>query len=375
MTFAGGTFDGRYVYFAGIASSEVARYDTHGAFDSVSAWSVYLLDTIPEEFAGMSFDGRYLYLAPDEAASDDYFLRYDTQYAADGAGFTNRLAWVAFTPSATTELDFAGTVFDGRYVYYVPRGYDDGFDYTTPGVVVRYDSQYATGDASVSSFSDQAAWATFAPTQISASASSFQGGVYDGTYVYFIPSGGDATALLRYDPKGNFDVAESWSTVDLSTIGGSHYGGAGAVFDGRYLSIVPVTGGYDALQYDTKRAFESSSFVPYAVPGSVSGTAYGGGAFDGQNAYFVPQGGPSLGASSGTNITRFDKAGSFTNAASWSTFAPSSIGASAFQGTVFDGQYLYFAPSGMSGSSIFARYKARGSSVFPTLPAFHGSFY
>src|SRR5262249_39743795 len=64
--FAGGTFDGHYVYFAPFLSGVVARYDVGKDFDDPDAWSVF--DTGSElgaqGFIGAVFDGQFVYFVP-----------------------------------------------------------------------------------------------------------------------------------------------------------------------------------------------------------------------------------------------------------------------------------------------------------------------
>ena len=88
----------------------------------------------------------------------------------------------------------------------------------------------------------------------------YQGGIYDGKYMYFVPitNGSHYHAkVLRYDTALDFSSSFSWlaydaeNTVPLTnTIG--YYG---AIFDGKYVYFVPWFNGDDEhgkiLRYDT----------------------------------------------------------------------------------------------------------------------------
>jgi hypothetical protein len=139
--YAGGVFDGRYVYFvpyindALSPSGEVLRYDTQSSFESTSAWTAYDVDSFAAGgYWGATFDGKYLYFAPNDSLE---VLRYDTS-----APFATASSWSTFdlgTSGIATNLSrFAGAVFDGEYVYFVP------YQYASPekAQVVRFHARY-----------------------------------------------------------------------------------------------------------------------------------------------------------------------------------------------------------------------------------------
>ncbi len=91
--FGGAVFDSRYIYFVpyGDPSGQVTRYDTNGQFTNQSSWSFY--DTASQNpnskgFAGGVFDGRYIYLVPAfwGAVSPGQVTRYDT--TGDNASYS-----------------------------------------------------------------------------------------------------------------------------------------------------------------------------------------------------------------------------------------------------------------------------------------------
>ena len=61
--YAGGAFDGRYVYFAPSSSGDILRFDTLGALSDLGSWSTFAAATKlgAAAFSGAVFDGRYVY--------------------------------------------------------------------------------------------------------------------------------------------------------------------------------------------------------------------------------------------------------------------------------------------------------------------------
>jgi hypothetical protein len=125
--------------------------------------------------------------------------------------------------------NFVGGAFDGRYVYFAPRG---------SAIVARLDT-------TAKRFASIASWATYDVTRVVASGdvggAEYAGAAFDGRFVYFVPTGGGATILVRYDTQSTFTDDCAWSTVDLAKYAGD--AGAvsyvGAVFDGQYLYLIP----------------------------------------------------------------------------------------------------------------------------------------
>ena len=206
--FFGAMCDGRYVYFSPQCNTAgrhgtALRYDTHGGFDDPGSWSAYDagrtsgLDTTG--YYGVACTGRYVYYVPG--------------YDGDGGGGS-------------------GAVFDGRHVYYVPYG-----DNTA---VVRYDTE--------SPFDAGASWESRDVAGTSGlDCRGFDGALFDGRYVYFIPfynGGADESGfhceLLRYDTSMDFADGEAWSAVDGSLLAPPNPGGFnGGAFDGRFLYFAP----------------------------------------------------------------------------------------------------------------------------------------
>jgi hypothetical protein len=226
--------------------------------------------------------------------------RHDTT-----ASFTTGASWSTYdldTLAAGTK-GFFGTAFDGRYVYFVPD-----YDVGPFGRVVRYDT--------TAPFGASASWSTFDVATVSENAKGFQGAAFDGQYVYFLP--GETSFLARYNTHAPFNVGTSWEAFDVGAL--SATGFRGATFDGRYVYLAP----------------RSSASPGHGV------------------------------------LARYDTTAPFASASSWSTFdtTRANANATAFQGAVFDGRYVYLVPD---NGSVAARFDAKTPPALP--PGYGSSFF
>ena len=310
---------------------------SYSALTDQSKWSTFdvtTLNSAAAAFAGAAFDGRYLYLVP----TAHVVARYDTL-----AAFTTSASWSTFdmTTLNASIPTCEGAAFDGRYVYFAPS-YDSG-------TVARYDT--------TATFTATSSWSTFDATTVDNNARFYAGATFDGRYVYFVPAGTAQPAVVaRYDTQVSFTSASAWSTFDLAAINGAAMGFRGAVFDGRYMYLIPYfsstvdDGGSDVsglvVRYDTTSPFTTSNSWTIFDTGTVNGQARGfaGGAFDGRYVYLVPRQGPGSGQPS--LATRYDTTLAFDTTAAWSTFDVTNVnaGASGFIGAAFDGRFVYYVP-------------------------------
>jgi len=232
QAFQGGTFDGRYVYFAPYVSSVVARFDTQGDFTSATSWSTF--DMGHNGSDGAVFDGRYVYF--NATAGSSAVLRYDTQ-----TSFTQAASWSTFSASAMGITQAGLMAFDGRYVYLVSlstwQPTVDGGTYAP--TVARYDT--------LSPFDGPTSWAT-APGP-GFGGQELRNGAFDGRYIYLVPS--QDGLLMRFDTQASFSSPGAWSAFDTTTLDANAAGFLGAVFDGRYLYLVPAQNGVVA-RFDAK---------------------------------------------------------------------------------------------------------------------------
>jgi len=233
-SFAGATFDGHYLYLSPYgegAGGVVARYDTTAAFTTPTSWSAFDTTSVnpnAKGFYGAAFDGRYVFLVPFLIGTNTWngtIARYDTNAAFDVGASWSTFATNTVSP---TLKGFWGAAFDGRYLYLAPTS-----NGSVDGVVARYDTQ--------APFALAASWSSFDTTTVDAKAKGYNGAVFDGQYVYFVPSDGGSTAA-RYDTTAPFSGAASWSTFDTTTVNANAKGFVGALFDGRFVYLVPHSG-------------------------------------------------------------------------------------------------------------------------------------
>lgn len=92
--------------------------------------------------------------------------------------------------------------------------------------MLRFDTQGAFGSGS--------AWSVFDLTTVDARATSFRGAVFDGRYVYLVPSGAYGI-VSRLDTQAPFTSAASWTTFQLTNLNPALAGFTGATFDGGYV--------------------------------------------------------------------------------------------------------------------------------------------
>jgi hypothetical protein len=257
--------------------------------------------------------------------------------------------------------------------------FDGRYLYLVPAgdssVVARYDTQ--------ATFTAPTSWSVFDPALIALDggfSAGFHGAIFDGRYVYLVPYNGNVVA--RYDTHAGFTDSASWSTFDLGPLGPNAYPFYGGAFDGRYLYFVPTLNSI-TVRYDTKAAFGDAASWSTFDTAKVTPGAYGwrGAAFDGRYVYFAPFFNEStaipIEVAYGV-ILRYDTLAAFTNVAAWSTFDTMSVSnASAFVGAAFDGRYVYFVPvyqGPPAPPGIVARFDARTPPAMPPIPGFQGSF-
>jgi hypothetical protein len=357
---AGGTFDGRYVYFAGSnatgSSPIVTRFDTQGAFDDPSSWSTFDAAVISGEdagvnhFVGATFDGRYAYFAPTSYFGTSVTARYDTR-----APFADVGSWSGFDTRTLAPLGsaFAGATYDGHFVYFIPTGIGQ-----SGAVLARYDP---TGD-----FAQQASWASFDVETVDAldAGTSFFGGVFDGRFLFVMPQYGAAGSVARYDTAAALVDAGSWAVFDPYAKPPASLNGAGGAFDGRYVYVAALP----VARFDVRLGFTDpaawSTFDPTqaGLLGAPGDLAIGIAGFDGRRLYFL---------AGESQIVVYDTRSTFGDPGSWSVQAHYVESYQAFVSAIFDGRYMYFA----SASGAFVRFDARTPPAMPDLPAFHGSFF
>jgi len=348
-------YDGRYVYHAPCKlgasfHGRALRHDTEGEFKSPDSWSAYDAagtdGLITVGYAGGAFDGRYVYYAPFTHATARHaqVLRYDSK-----GDFTESGSWSAYDASSSDGLKAAGfveAVFDGRYVYFSPFGYDP----IAHGRVLRYDTE--------AEFKEAESWSLYdAGFTGGLSMKGFYGLILEGDYIYFVPFNDGIEfhgRVLRYNTKGDFKEEASWAAYDASSTGGLDTRGYKmAASDGHYIYFVPFRTSTAechgrVLRYDIEGPFEDAASWDAYDAGETDGLntkAYVGAAFDGTYIYFCPY---SYGAVDYHAMAlRYNVTGDFLSPESWSAFEANPIDGlttKGYKGIVFDGTYLHFTP-------------------------------
>jgi hypothetical protein len=350
--FYGAVFDGRHVYFCPIRShrdrttvhANVLRYDTQGDFYDSQSWEAHDarntdgLNTVC--YYGAAFDGRYVIFTPrdDSEGYHSRVLRYDTH-----KDFKSAASWEAH--DANLPHSHQGVAFDGRHLYFCP-GYDGETgeslnEGTLSGKVLRLDTQ--------ADFRDPATYRVFDTKTLAEDAVCFDGGAFDGRYIYFVPL--TTGMVVQYDTRGDFADAGSWRTYDAKAL--KMQMNVGAVFDGRYLYFCSYTHS-NMIRYDTQGDFADDSNWQTFDAANTSGLDTGGfdgGFYDGCFIYFVPwtrqvEAGEDKSVYH-CNYLRYDTRGAFDDPQSWSGHDASAVDglkSIGYNAGAFDGRYFYGAP-------------------------------
>lgn len=176
---------------------------------------------------------------------------------------------------------------------------------------------------------------------------------FDGRYVYYIPfqDTSAAVSLIRYDTSLPLAETASWSSVSLSSFDSSWIGYGAAIFDGKYLYMIPygVTFGGTSiatstvLRYDTNQSFDStSSWTGYTLTAvNTLWSGFTSAVFDGKYLYMMASNDGDL-IWKGI-VVRYDTTLPFNSTASWTSYAVSSHGTDCIglSSAIFDGRYVY----------------------------------
>lgn len=338
--YAGGAFDGQYVYFSPSASTTpngiVVRCDTTQPF-AAAAWSVFdLTHWAPNlrGYEGAVADAEHVYFIP----HDDGLFHGRVARYTKAAPFGATTSWDSYdlgVSVSASAVGFGAGAFDGRFVYFTPFA---------AGTAVRFDTASpldAPASYELMHLSDTYRW---------------RGAAFDGRAVYLIPNSevDSATfgAIARYDTTMKFDESGSWRTFDLTTrVDARANGFFGSIFDGRYLYLVPATDTL-AVRFDTLADLsDAAAWSTMDLAGvATSARGYAGGAFDGRYVYFAP--------TDSKLALRYDTTRPFGAVSSFEVFDVTSLDSRAlgFRGAVFDGTAIYFVPA---EGSVMARFRAR----------------
>jgi hypothetical protein len=348
--FTGGTAVGRYVYFGSASTTDLLRYDTTGPFNTNASWVLTTNSNVPVSNGGILSLGQYVY---DPPIYEGYIVgRYDTSQPLDGGV----AAFTSYEPPAAGYVDYLGGCTDGKRIYFVPYQY---YDPAIPCSAPSATGTLLTYDTTAAGFSTTSSWNQVNLAGFNADAVELSHCVFDGQYVYVGNLLGGFTA--RYDTTQPIGMMNSWVFFQTNQTGlpPNLYGFNGMIYTGRYVVYVPYSNGsaYTGLAaaYDTTggKFGEITSWSTYSLAqtdGGAGATGYAGGQFDGRYVYMAP-------FTSGL-IVRWDSTRAFNDSSAWEVYDITQIhlGATHFHGTAFDGQYVYFSTY---GGSAMARFKAR----------------
>lgn len=360
--FFGAVFDGRYVYFvpqnsgAGCAGratghhGNVLRYDSHNDFKAASSWRAYDASNTSglqtRGYYGAVFDGRYVFFIPRTDGIDLHtrMLRLDTH-----GDFTSPDSWLAYDVGHAMSCQSAG--FDGRYIYCCP-GYEADPKTDHCGLILRYDTQSPVRDPQSYCVHDTGGTGGLDASRMLASSrlGCFDGAVFDGRYMYFTPLGGVAQPL-RYDTTAEFRSTSSWEAFDAAEVSGLKMGTCvGATFDGQYIYFVQYANTV-SVRFDTTGNFtDAEAWSAFDATGTsgLTCSGYDGAIFDGRYVYFIPfWEGEDPGYGFHGNMLRYDTQGDFADSNSWQAVdagKTSDLSTVGFNGGAFDGRFIYMAP-------------------------------
>jgi hypothetical protein len=293
--FAGAaSFRNEYVYLVphepGAAGDVVARYKVGAQFDAAASWDFIALG--PHEttqgaggFGGAAINLSHVWL-PSRHPERPFALH------------ENRLSG-----NPERRIDVGWSAIDVRGVAPAsPGGYFGGtFDGLDPGALYFAPARGAAGPQGVAlkkviGSGEASGWVAFDLATKCAGCRGYAGAVLARGFVYLVPhenERGPHGNVARIGIARPFDAEASWEVTDLSSLGAPLRGFLGGVFDGRYVYLVPSTAGERifVVRHDTRRAIDDAdAWSRFDVRTVGARSAFAGGAFDGQYVYFVPAG-------------------------------------------------------------------------------------
>ena len=250
-TFAPSAFDGKFAYLGPVSGTNAVRYDTTAPFDVDASYKSVSENSGGGYYSASCFDGNNIYFIPATLAGQPYGL---VKQLSKTASFTNPASFVGFDVGPDAGIDptpgYNGCAFDGRYLYLEPYGIKSG-NQGFASLVVRYDTTAA--------FTSAGSYSKYDLSGVDTHAHGFHGATFDGRYLYFAPH--TTSTAVRFDTTGGFADKASWQSYDLTTtLSASAQGYSGAVFDGRYVYLVPNATSL-AVRFDAKSPPSLPSFA------------------------------------------------------------------------------------------------------------------
>jgi hypothetical protein len=214
-----------------VVAAQWALRSDMGGFATYDAAGTDGLNT--RGYFGAVWDGRYVYYVP---YTNKVVVRCDTQ-----GEFQNPGSWEAHDAGHTSGLKtrgYDGAAFDGRYLYFIPFWEGEDLSRGFHARLLRYDSGRA--------FKDPGSWqAKDAGDTIPPSPGGFNGGAFDGRFLYLAPwreGTGPEGQILPHGKVLRCDTADPSSCFILKYMDCGHNGGLGAALGGPSL-MVNASGG------------------------------------------------------------------------------------------------------------------------------------
>jgi hypothetical protein len=195
------------------------------------------LSTMGANFTGFDggvFDGRYVYLCP---RTSNVCVQYDTlEPSLNSVNGMKTFPIKEVLPSSQTYPEYASSVYDGRYIYYIPYAGPTGT--STNSKIVRYDTTY--------DFQQIYAYSNIDTQTINVPYASackgFKGGIFDGKYIYYLPSKPNGNVLLQYNVSESFFNTKAnvaYQTLSLTKYSSNLYGFDGGIWNLRSIWLPP----------------------------------------------------------------------------------------------------------------------------------------
>lgn len=193
----------------------------------------------------------------------------------------------------------------------------------------------------------------FDTTLINSHSKGFSGAVSDGRYLYLIPMSNSPNQffgqITRYDLQHDFYDPNAWTVFDTAKINSASRGFADGLFDGHYLYLIPFRNDRhhgQVTRYDTKRDFHDPSAWEFFDIQKIIHTGCGfiSGCSDGRYLYFAPYQ-LDWNVYHGTMV-RYDTTRPFTAIDSWEIFNSELISklSRGFHSAVVGKNFIYFVP-------------------------------
>lgn len=251
---------------------------------------------------GITIEG-YLYLLANES---DEIVKVELA--------TGNMTAVALPDLGGAYDKFVGGVYDGTYIWLVPRDAD---------AVVRLDPS----DDSTTRFNDWPAGFTKGPA-------AFSGGIFDGTYIWMTPH--DADRVIRLDPSDGSMVGYNTWPAGFTKGPAAFWG---AIFDGTSMWMAPFNADR-VVKIDTTTGV-MTGYNAWPANYTLPTRAFAGGTFDGTSVW--------LAAYDSDRIISIDTAtgamtgyGTAHDATQWPAGYTKMPGN--FNGAIYDGEDVWFVP-------------------------------